>query len=199
MQKILVKKIKRSLLTIKYYQTVIFNYCGIEKSRDEFPNKPTSFLERTALNTKKFRCTAKALNNLFDSKKNNCDFKLINAREQRDANSKNLTILRFLIAIISKILCNDVLLIARIRRILFKSTNKRKYFLFTVFKKNSSIPVRAIPNATITRKKKLKAIYNSSEFKSIPQYPKIVTIKNKMENFTKKKLSLKVNINLFYN
>lgn len=46
----------------------------------------------------------------------------------------------------------------------------------------------------ITSKKKLKAIYNSSEFKSIPQYPKIVKIKNKTVNLAKKKLSRKFSI-----
>jgi hypothetical protein len=64
----------------------------------------------------------------------------------------------------------------------------------TVVKKNNNILVRTALKATITKKKKLKAIYNSSEFRSRPQYPKIVTMKNKIENFTKKKLSLNDNI-----
>lgn len=79
-------------------------------------------------------------------------------------------------------------------RIRFKSTTAREYFLFIVFKKKTNIAVRDALKATITNKKKLKAIYSSSEFRSSPQYPKIVIIKNKIENFIKKKSRLKDNI-----
>ena len=70
----------------------------------------------------------------------------------------------------------------------------REYLALTDLTKKNKTPPRTKMNTAITRAKKLNAIYNSSALRSIPQYPKIVKIKNKTENRKKKKFSLNDNI-----
>ena len=159
----LVKKINASLCAIKN------NYRLIEKNLRAEPLNDWNFLTRNKFeqyslklngnnNKNNERCVNKVLLTTLKSKKRKLDVKVANLinkflSEIKPANKTSSSVIRRV----------------RAPTDTSKSLSNRKYLVFTDLIKTYKSACRDVTTPTITNKKKLKAIYNSSEFKSIPQ------------------------------